>query len=126
MVAEKIRVEENNKPQFTKDIEDLLRKTRALQNVEITYGSLKHEPVTGLDGKDVVVLKVYNKETDELEPKLFKRIFTPSDRNLEEQYDAREYVQIKVDGKTLYQSVEADSYWGMVLDIIRRLDKEGV
>jgi len=120
-----MRIEENNKPQFTKDIEVLLRKTRACQDIEITYGSLVHEPETSWS-KDVVSLEVWNKETEQYENKLFKQIFVPSNRNLSEKNDSREYVQIKVDGKTIYQSVEASSYWGMVLDIVRRLDKENV
>lgn len=120
-----MRIEENNKAQFTKDIEALLRKTRALQDIEITYGSLVHEPASGWD-KDVVRLEVWNSETESYETKLFKQIFTPSERDLCERTDPREFVQIKADGKTIYQSVEADSYWGMVLDIVRRLDKENV
>ena len=121
-----MRIEENNKPQFTKEIEALLRKTRVLYDIELTYGSLKHEPTKSFEGKDIVALEVRDAETGQWTTKLFKQIFTPSERNLSERDDPSEYVQIKVDGKTLYQSVEADSYWGMVLDITRRLDKEGV
>ena len=120
-----MRIEENNKAQFTKEIEALLRNTRTCQNIELTYGGLKHEPTTEWD-KDVVMLDVYDAETDGYVSKRFKRIFTPSERNLNEKDDPTEYVQIKIDWLTLYQSVEADSYWGMVLDIVRRLDKEHI
>ena len=120
-----MRIEENNKPQFTKEIEKLLRQTRTCQNIELTYGSLKYEPATGWDN-DVVVRQYWNQETQQYENKLLKQIFIPSDRNLNEKTDPDEYVQIKIDYLTIYQSVEADSYWGMVLDIIRRLDKENI
>ena len=120
-----MRIEENNKAQFTKDIEVLLKKTRACQNIELTYGDLKYEPATEY-GKDVVLKEVYNFETKEYESKLFKRTFTPSDRTLDNKNDPREYVQIKIDNALYYQSVEGDSYWGMVLDIIKRLDKERI
>ena len=112
-----MRIEENNKPQFTKDIEALLRKTRACSEIEITYGYLKHELALSYDDKDIVM------NTD---GKLFKRIFTPSETNITIDSHHSEVVQIKVDGKRFYQSVEGDSYYGMVLDIVQRLRDERV
>ena len=112
-----MRIEENNKPQFTKDIEALLRKTRACSDIEITYGYLEYEPTTERYAYNVVI---------NAEGKAFKRIFTPSETNITIDSEHSEIVQIKVDGKTLYQSIEGDSYYGMVLDIVRRLQEERV
>lgn len=120
-----MRIEENNKAQFTKDIETLLRKTRACEDIELTYGSLEYEPVDNW-GKDVVLKEVYDRKTNSFVQRLFKNKFTPSERNLENKDDSREYVQINMYGKKIYQSVEADSYWGMVLDIVKRLREEGI
>lgn len=120
-----MRIEENNKPQFAKEVEALLRKTRACENIEITYGSVKWIPLT--EGESCGVLRnIYDKEKNCVVSKLFKDNFTPSERNLTERSDPREFVQIKIDGRTFYQSVECSSYWGMVLDIINRLDKEQI
>jgi hypothetical protein len=112
-----MRIEENNKPEFTKDIEMLLKKTRACQDIEITYGYVEYESTTESYGQDVVV-NVYGEA--------FKRIFTPSKTNITIDSEHSEVVQIKVDGKTFYQSVEGDSYYGMVLDIVKRLDRENI
>lgn len=112
-----MRIEENNKPQFTKEIEALLRKTRACQDIEITYGYLTHEPTTERYCSNVVI---------NAEGKAFKRIFTPSETNITINDKHSEIVQIKADGKTFYQSVEGDSYYGMVCDIMRRLQEERV
>ena len=112
-----MKIEENNKSEFTKDIEALLKKTRACQDIEIDYGYLEHESTEDRYGKDVVVND---------EGKAFKRIFTTTNCNISVHSEHSECVRIKVDGRTLYQSVEGDSYYGMILDIIRRLDKENV
>lgn len=116
---------ENNKSQFTKEIEKLLRQTRACQSIELTYGSLKLIPLTEWE-PGAQLREVYDKETDSFITKLFKPEFTPSERTLDDAFDPREFVMIEVDGCTFYQSVEGSSYWGMILDIIKRLDKERV
>lgn len=120
-----MRIEENNKAQFTKEIETLLRKTRACQDIELTYGSVEYIPLKTWE-KGAIINKCYNSETEEYEERLFKIVFTPSERNLERREDGREIVQIKIDGETIYQSVESSSYWGMILDITKRLDKERI
>lgn len=120
-----MRIEENNKAQFTKEIEKLLKQTRACQDIELTYGSLKWIPLTEWES-GAVLKEVYDKETDSFITKLFKPEFTPSERTLDDAFDPREFVMIKVDGRTFFQSVEGSSYWGMILDIIKRMDKERV
>lgn len=106
-------MKEMNKAKFAKEIEALLRQTRACQNIEITYGSLTYEPAKGWTDGDVI---------QNTEGKLLKRIFTESLIPLEND----DYVMIKIGNKVIYQSVEADSNWGMVLDVVKRLDKEGI
>ena len=124
--GEKIkRIEENNKPKFAKEVEALLRKTRACENIEITYGSVKWIPLTEWESGGVL-RNIYDKEKNRVVSKLFKDNFPPSVSNLTERSDPREFVQIKIDGRTFYQSVECSSYWGKVLDIINRLDKEQI
>lgn len=116
---------EDNKAQFTKEIESLLRKTRACKDITLTYGSVEYIPLKEWES-GATSKKCWNFETEKYEYRLFKVIFTPSERNLTERDDGREYVQIEINKQKFYQSVEADSCWGMVLDIIKRLDKEGI
>lgn len=120
-----MKIEENNKAKFTKEIEKLLKQTRACQDIELTYGSLKWIPLTTWE-PGAQLKEVYDKETDGFIAQLFKPNFTPSERTLNNTSDPREFVMIKVDGRTFYQSVEGSSYWGMILDIIKRMDKERV
>ena len=115
----------NNKPQFAKEIESLLRKTRAYKDITITYGSVKYIPLKTWES-GAVVKKCLNFDTREIEENLFKAVFTPSERNLERKDDPRECVKIEIDGSVIYQSVECSSYWGMILDIVKRLDKESI
>lgn len=120
-----MRIEENNKAQFTKQIEKLLKQTRACQDIEITYGSLKWIPLNKYES-GAILKEVYDSEQKNVIRKPFKPDFTPSERTLDGALDPREFVRINIDGCTFYQSVEGDSYWGMVLDIVKRLDKERI
>lgn len=106
-------MKEMNKVMFVKEIETLLRQTRTCQDIEITYGSLVYKPAKSWANGDII---------QNSEGKFFKRIFTESLISLEN----NDYVRIKLGNKVIYQSVEADSNWGVLLDIVKRLDKERI
>lgn len=112
-------IKENNKPGFVKDIKALLRKTNTFEDIELTYGSLILEPTTEF-GENVVMKTVYNEETKEKTQKLFKQIFTPSEKNLR----CREYVRIKHGNHIAYACVEMDSYYWTLADILKVMKRE--
>ena len=82
------------KHQFVKQLESLIRKTDELSTVTIDYGYLKGDE------------------------------FTQSERELVNPDDPREMLKISYEtGSTVYQSVEADSCYGILLDAMKGIEE---
>ena len=110
-------MKEKSTVEFLKELETLLRQTRACQNIELTYGSLTYEPAK--DWNDGVVVQ-------NAVGKLYKQVFTPSKKDITDYDFVSAYVRIKLGNKIMYQCVEGSSNWGIVLDVINRLKEEHI
>lgn len=108
-------MEENrtSKIDFIKEVEKVVRMTDAFEDLSITYGWLENK---------------YSKPDEETgEVTVIDRVFHPSDRVLNNPDDEREMLRFKwgeqSDYFCLYQSIEADSYYGILRDVYKALDK---
>ena len=110
-------MKEKNKIEFLKELETLLRQTRTCQDIKLTYGSLVYEPAE--DWNDGIVVQ-------NVDGKLFKKTFIPSEAEITAYDKVSEYVMIKLGNKVIHQCVDGSSNWGMVLDVIKRLDEERI
>ena len=115
-------IRENNKSSFVKEMESFFRKTNACEEIELTYGSLKRKPLECWS-PGAVLLDCYDDKTNTFYQKYFLEEFTPSDTTLK---NGREYVKIKLCGKTVYACVEMDSYYGIILDVLKKMKEENM
>lgn len=97
-----------NKLDFIKEVERVVRMTTVFKDLNITYGWLEIEryDTPDEDGKYYVKNKTFHE----------------SDRVLNEKNDPREMLRFRwgkqSDLYCIYRSIEADSYWGILIDVM--------
>lgn len=117
-------IRENNKAEFVKEMENFLRQTNACEHICLTYGNLQYVSLEQWQ-PGAVIKDCWDEESKSMVAKYFLEEFTPSDVTLKGSA-CRENVQIKMGNKTVYACVEADSYYGIIIDVIKKMMEENM